>query len=98
MIIYDIEVVIVNENLVSIGKGYLNHNDRDTIKSWNIELYDVRNENIFSEILHGTNDATLKIGTLDGKSFIGRSIITKLEIGPLGTTVLLKGNGPLYEA
>ncbi|MEV5038849.1 hypothetical protein MRBLBA21_003750 [Peribacillus frigoritolerans] len=97
MIIYDIEVLTVNEQLISLGRGYLNHEDTNIPQSWDMELYDTDNDNFFNNILDKREKPIVKIGTEDGKSFIGQVLIRKLEIGPLGTTVLLTGTGPLNE-
>ncbi|MFY0758751.1 hypothetical protein AB1K32_07710 [Metabacillus dongyingensis] len=40
---------------------------------------------------------TGKIGTEDGSSFIGDTIITKYEYGPLGSTVILNGKKELVQ-
>lgn len=95
MTIFDIEVITVNDKLVPIGSGYLIHYDQDEIQSWNVELYDSENDELFDEIMDNEGKANVLIETENDKRFVGTVLVTKLKITLLGTTVYLAGTGPL---
>jgi hypothetical protein len=99
MLIYDIEILDVNENDVKLDSGYLNLHEHNGLKSWDIELYGTNNDNdeLFSSLYNSGDNAKLKIVTRDGKGFLGMAFVINLNSAPLGTSVNLKGNGKLDE-
>ncbi|PLR77110.1 hypothetical protein CU633_12135 [Bacillus sp. V3-13] len=96
MTIYDIAEVSINDQQISIGKGYLNVHDADNISSWDVDLFDDgRHEHLFDELVSNKEEVSLVIETKDGSSFVGRGLPTRLDSSPLGTTITLEGTGDL---
>jgi hypothetical protein len=91
---YDIEVITVNDKLVSIGSGYVNHYN-PTLKLWNAELFDVKDDSYFYELMEIGEEIYLKISTKDNNSFFGWVLISNISTGSSGTRVLLQGTGPV---
>ena len=95
--IFDIETLHVNDNLVKLDNGYLHLNDNQTIRLWEIEVYGTNSSALFKTIIDKRSNTKLKIGIKDEKVFLGMAIVTKLIIVPSGNMVHLKGTCGLEE-
>ena len=97
MTIYDIVVLSINDVDMEFDSGYLNLDEYDSSASWNVEVYGANQDGALTEINTKDDNCILKIGTKYGEAFLGKGKITKLEIGPLGNTVKIKGVGKLEQ-
>ncbi|MBT2682649.1 hypothetical protein [Bacillus sp. ISL-37] len=97
MIVYDLEVLTADDNLVTFDRGYLYHHNDEDFQSWEVELLLTNDDSLIQSLMDKQEHVKLKMGTTNGQSFIGMSLITKYKFGPLGSEVLLTGSGELRE-
>jgi predicted N-acetyltransferase YhbS len=64
-------------------------------KNWEVELASVKNDKYYSNALREKQMPVLKFVTEEGHEFEGKVLVSRIQLGPLGTYITLHGTGPL---
>lgn len=97
MIVYSIAILTADDELITFEDAYLYHHNDQDIQSWEVEVIGTNEDTLIHKLMDKQNHIKLKMGIVDGSSFIGMTLITKYQQGPLGSKVLFAGSGELKQ-